>query len=724
MNISVSNHTPFYQVKTDIHNNPGNGLSKAKVRTETDSASANTRTEKTEVVAGFETGVYETHENLPYLKNPQIDLSLKLELLGNYKPYDRDALEAKYQNGHFDPYTKVGFLDGFHRNYLSEEEYKNFQELKERAGKDVSTLLRASYWAVCNGEDVAETLTGFMDFASGLSDEEFGNYLTAHKMHRDQGDAITEIAWALQGSDRTLYLEQAARGDLAAEALTAQASQLLEAGRSPGDVGLFLSAARKSGYRMGAFLNATSAMTADQKISVGASVVNDLSNRDIDAFLDIAAFASPEALMDIAHRVYGMASGDLSNFLTAASHSGDELGRFLSVLDDMAENNDPAYSDFLEAAAKSENEIGTLLDLKDEIDFEFAAGLSTVDTVNFLKAAKVEDADIDELSRVAGTLSGTEKSLFLYGAGNVVDDVDAFTAQTDRLAGRDRANFLLGTANRGEKTASSLVYMRGILSDAAYGNFMESADGMEPSELKQLMETVTDTAAGDRELFLQTAVDSGLPAEEFISDFNSLSYDIQKQVMDVGNHLDGETRKTYMQLALMPEERGAEFIDSAALLDDESQSGDLARFIGAAGRAEAEGGLDKFLAFTERLTREQKESFLSAASKDEFSLSGLIGLGEKNLEFAESGRHVEVKFGVKFEDMFNEITERGDQAFKDFSQTAGLGHRFYISGVAGHKFTNEITWRPKSSSYEIKVIAHSYTPPPGKDDSMRTDIVI
>ncbi|WP_144686699.1 hypothetical protein, partial [Desulfobotulus alkaliphilus] len=110
---------------------------------------------------------------------------------------------------------------------------------------------------------------------------------------------------------------------------------------------------------------------------------------------------------------------DTSSLLLAVSHPKAEgqIGRLVEQVFTLQSAQSKAdLSNFLTIAAHAEKNIGKLLDVAGEIDLSFTSTLSVVDTVNFLEAASMPDADIANLTRMGEGLFGQDRSNFFYAA--------------------------------------------------------------------------------------------------------------------------------------------------------------------------------------------------------------------------------------------------------------------------------------------------------------------
>jgi uncharacterized protein (DUF1778 family) len=470
-----------------------------------------------------------------------------------------------------------------------------------------------------NGQDQKD----FVKFAATLSPEDLSKFMDAVDVTGTAGEVIG-LASRMDENQLGNYFDAV----VSADGETKLLNQVIN---KSDNISSVLSAVIKAGDKALTFL--------ESAVRVGTETLNQMSDyinasrdgENVGNFIAFTNHAKEEEIVAIMDLSVTLSDRDTSSLLLAVSHPKAEgqIGRLVEQISTLQSGQSKAdLSNFLTIAAHAEKNIGKLLDVAGEIDLSFTSTLSVVDTVNFLEAASMPDADIANLTKMGEGLLGQDRSNFFYAASNPEINTRKLLQETNLLQGAERSEYLLKMANDGSTKMDENIYMKGLLSATEYENFNATVSSLKPHETGTFIDTVSDHKGESRSDFLQATRSAGENADKFISKYLRSSTEDKKNILQMSSELSGTDRDNFIQATITKTGDVNELIDRVREVRDnngigakEEKQKSLSLFLSAAGGADAKN-LENLIHIAGEILNENPSSFI-----DEFKA---LALGIKN----------------------------------------------------------------------------------------------
>ncbi|MCP4024575.1 MAG: hypothetical protein GY729_22235, partial [Desulfobacteraceae bacterium] len=544
----------------------------------------------------------------------------------------------------------------FYHDVLSDKDWDDFVSAALMSGEDIDTFLVTAKGIFGENGGSQENLSSFLTFSAGLLETDLNHFLETIENAPGELTTTMETASKLSQTALSHYLEAASFSEDDLDLFNERINDAIQKTENPDSLDNYLAAAVKAGSRVLDFVDATSFMKEAQRNQISDFVHTQIQGRDLDNFIEFISLAGKDAITRVSQYAVSMNEDDKTNLLKAAVNAAQIEDKFIQTLDRMAQNQPDKLSDFLTSATHSEMQMDTLLDMAGQIDFEFVSSLSVVDTVNYLEAAKSSGSTLEKLTQTASSLSGQEKSLFLYGAAKNVTDFDRFLTSVESMNGAERNSYLLGVANQDQENVDELIYMKGLLTSGNYKNFKSAAAQLNDDQLKEFTSATNNIDRQNRSDFLAATAAAKEVMTPFLAMFENLSHGDQTALLQISSDLGKENRSLFIQGALKSQSDVSNYIKLSEELKTSDGAGQMLNdFISASVHASNPDELSEMISFVEKLKKGQQKSFLSAASQERFNISQLIDLGEQILSYEQSSDFFLRKRSADFSDVFFSI---------------------------------------------------------------------
>ncbi len=444
------------------------------------------------------------------------------------------------------------------------------------------------------------------------------NFLSALSRAGDELKPVVLMTEALAGTDRSGFLETAAR-------------------IAPGDAlsGLIEAVSKTDRESRAGFFE-----VADQ-LNRSAESIN---ARELENFV-LAAAGSPVDIPALTAKTleYGENEVNRANFLAAAAGSGQNLSQLIGVADSL-ENKD--LFDFLASAARAGQGLSNLMQLSSALGgdersewLSFLTDLEDQNLDNFLLATHGEKANLSRLTAVTNELSGQNRTHFLEVAANVAGSLSPLLGVVQKLEAPsgDLENFLSAGMKAGDGFSDFVGIVQDLsgsirretlsfaagLSLSDLGSFIQAAKENNASDL---VSTGNDLAGKDKSYFLYAASVTGdvqgLAAqledlnENEKSDFLFMAANMDsapgaewENYLDDLGQMEEPEREGYLSsermLTLAAKGTDATYVYLNSVFDEEA----MAALLGA------DSNPDNLLGAIDELDTGQRQAFLAAAGK-------------------------------------------------------------------------------------------------------------
>lgn len=512
---------------------------------------------------------------------------------------------------------------------MDQEEWNNLATAAVNAGEKVDVLLDAAAEYGRQGKSINE-LSEFLSFTADLSTEGLKNFLSAIEDNPGKAEQIIKMAGQLESGLTGVYLKTANLNQDDLEDLNAELIRIIKSDGEDSDLSSYFSLAVKAQDKGLDLLEAFGQMRESTRDLVSSFGNTRVADQNLENFISFASFAGETAITKILDQSETLEDNDLQNLIKAASHAQGRMNDFLSALDRFSQKQTKTFSHFLTSAAKAEQATPTLLDNLEKVDFQFAATLSTVDTVNYIDAVDNADDDAHRLTKLGTNLEGRDRSLLFYAAGQTQGDVGDLLEQVATLTGSERSEFLLQSANQKNKGASDEdIYLKGILSDSTFRDYQATRANLKSWQAVGLTQTIENMDAQSRDAFLEASAAAGDTAQSFLNLFDQLSSQNRNTILEISHNLETEERAQFVKGAVKAGEDVQDFLTLTQRIMDEDDSGQvMSDFLDAAEAASPSQTKD-LVDFVSSLNKGERKSFLSAVTNTNYSLSQLLETGKQ-----------------------------------------------------------------------------------------------
>ncbi|MCW7754502.1 hypothetical protein OOT00_10950 [Desulfobotulus sp. H1] len=514
----------------------------------------------------------------------------------------------------------VGIQRAFRSDTVSgygSEEWDAFMTAAVKTGGRVADFILLT--DKLSGQDQKD----FVKFAATLSPEDLSKFMDAVDVTGTAGEVIG-LASRMDENQLGKYFDAVVLAD-------GETKLLNQVINKSGNISSVLSAVIKAGDKALTFL--------ESAVRVGTETLNQMSDyinasrdgENIGNFIAFTNHAKEKDMVAIMDLSATLSYQDTSSLLLAVSHPKAEgqIGRLVEQVFTLQSGQSKAdLSNFLTIAAHAEKNIGKFLDVAGEIELSFTSTLSVVDTVNFLEAASMPDADIANLTKMGEGLLGQDRSNFFYAASNPEINARKLLQEINLLQGAERSEYLLKMANDGSTKMDENIYMKGLLSYTDYENFNATVSSLKPHETGTFISTVSDHKGASRSDFLQATRSAGENADKFISKYLRSSAEDKKNILQMSSELRGTNRDNFIQATITKTgdvneliDRVREVRDNNAIGAKEEKQKSLTLFLTAAGGAGAKN-LENLIYIAGEILNENPSLFI-----DEFKE---LALGIKN----------------------------------------------------------------------------------------------
>lgn len=552
---------------------------------------------------------------------------------------------------------------------------------------------RDTFWQVSNSlKDEGELQIAYHEFAAGLSKKDLKHFLTALKTDPKNLSTIMKTAARLSDEALSPFLEAASLVEGDFDEFNQHVNQMLDQKGTSSSAFqyTYLSAAVKTDSQIMQFIEDTGKMSEGDLKKLTKFINSELPGDDRDNFIEFFSFANRKDLNTLIDVTTGLNGKDKKNLLAAASWAENYTQAFMEHI-----GKGKDITDFLAVAAHSGKKLGTFLQLADNLDLQAISSLSLVNTANFLDAAAKPNARIQKLTQVGAQLEGEDKSYFFYAAAHDKVNQNDLLTKVQELTGTELSDFLIQTANQDEAHPDQAVYMKGLLTEAEYNDFQNTAKEVPHDMLIDLVEMTNGFTGQLRSNFLKAGAASDQAAGEFISMLGNLSQEQQKSYLDVAMELDGERQKNFVQTSVKTKGQLSEFVQITKDLLKASTKilgsmRPLDSFLSVAQDANSQDLLD-FIHLVGQLDETQKPGFLFTAQVTSLDLSELIQLGSSALSL-ETDRFNDIFNFHKFNHFQEKYNPTGNNLSSDDYKS--------LIGLAGQ--LDDIEWK------HIQLIKNSY----------------
>ncbi|MCP3944178.1 MAG: hypothetical protein GY710_22250 [Desulfobacteraceae bacterium] len=503
----------------------------------------------------------------------------------------------------------------------------------------------------------------FLKVAKNLSDDELADFIKAAIDNPEDIASLVRQTKQLGGIDRDNFLTAAA--DSPNLTLLISHVEGLENNR----LSDFLFSAVKAGKAQGKLISLSNRLTQRQMQKDIRSMASTLSQENFENYLSASVNAGSQR--DKFHSLARTLKGDKRQlFLEAAANGGSDTKAFIRQVSKMGKSS-TALGNFLNAASRI-NDIGALISvIKKAGDgkssfLELAKDLHTADLKNLITAAEgMKSSSLGRFIDQGNSLSGIEKSHFLFGASKAGDQSDKFMDLVENTRGQERQDLLLVLANEKKKDlpamlnkitnmdsheqraqflaqeksdlfgseqqtlTSTYIYLNKELDAGEFHDFLRAAGSASGQEDIELLLKLSDSV-DDRSSFLKTAAGAQKELHNFLDLGEKLEDEEQENFLAVTDKLKGENLQNFLKVA----GRNHENLDEFTLFTDSLTEQEKTKFLKASVDADQQGVLDKLMDLTNQLTGPSRSLFLTIAQSAKGQLSNLIK-GTKNFIAAE-----------------------------------------------------------------------------------------
>jgi len=582
-------------------------------------------------------------------------------------PIDEERMKAHIRMGDLSlVQNKISELTGFNTikghelnsivndlaRSLTDENWNTFVTKAMDSGDELDTIILSAGNLMNEILGADESLKVFFEFTDRLSTKDLLNFLAAVENSLEELSNLLDTAARLNDPELTSFLEAASFAKEDLDLFNSKINEIIDLQKEPGSLSTYLQAAAKTGFNVMEFINATFDMKDADKNRVANFIIHELDEENLDNFIHYIDMAGKDDIIKLVDVASQLGELDLENLLTAAAGAQNHKKSFVKAVKDVLVKKPDEFSNFLTTAANAEQTIGVIIKLADEMDFEFTATLSVVDTVNFLNAVQFDNSIMDETGKIGRSLSGEDKHLFLYAAAIAETGLDGFLTKVSKLEDEDLSSFLLESANQGMQIVpesadmDSMVYMKGILDEKNYADYKKIIPRLEKDTIEDFKEIIFDLKGDTRSNFMAAASSAGSETGKFIPMFESLSHEDRESLLGISSHLSVKNREKFIKSSVFSGGDISQFIFlSSELQNDDTTGQAFDDFLTTA--FENPQDVKSLITFSEKLNKGQRKSFLSAAVHSDYQLVLLMDLGEKVLE----------KAPLKFINTFNAIAQ-------------------------------------------------------------------
>ena len=511
---------------------------------------------------------------------------------------------------------------------LDDQERKNFIEATFKAGNQIGSLISTT--KILEDKERSE----FLAFTANLSNEDLKSFLATVTNALKSMTGIMETAGKLSQDTLSNYLFAASMAGSEVGLLTEQVNYLIDLNEvDSGEVLTeYLAAAVKFGSMVTDFIKGSRQLSGEMTGMISDFVNSRVADTNLINFISVLQKGDEKAVVTIIDMSISLSREETGNLLKAASNAGKDLNGLVEESSRLNSRGGKDLSNFLVTASKAEGRLGLLLEMSDDLDMDFTANLSRVDTVNFLDAAKRADGTLVKLTKIADQLSQTDKSNFLYAAATTTTDFAVFLKQVVDQ-GDKKSAFLSEAVNHHSNEIEPAAYMQGLLGKEEYENFKVAAAGAGEAKLEKLVDITNDIRFPDRSGFLEIAAAAEETTGEFLDKFQNLTDDEQSMYVELADGLGGDSLKKLVQAVNKTDENYSQFIELAKEMKGNDRSA-FSFFLSAAAEAESKD-FETFVNFVEELDQKERHSFLRVASTSGHQLGSLTEMAKNVLPMGQ-----------------------------------------------------------------------------------------
>lgn len=519
---------------------------------------------------------------------------------------------------------------------LQGEEKENFFKAAQGAESQLRTLVNTTMDLSNPKVFGSEARREYLETAAGLGDEDRRHFIRTIGTDGKSRESLIRMVGKLSENeeDLTHFLMAADAAGRDTRDFISQAEALLHDKKmDPESFTEYLKAAVKTGDDVARFVEGVSGIRTEKVVALAFLVNETLEGDDVTRLLSGMAGLDEterESVIAISSQLSDL---DRGNFLKTLARAGKEKSLFLSEVEGIrahpTPDTDMDLSDFLAITEKADNRLDMAMFHMDEINKEFAKGLSRFDMVNYLDAMNGHNKEMDAIVETAGMLSGKDRSLFLYAAAKS-GDVKDLMAKVASGSGEERSAFLLSAANGG-LGRDQTIYMKGLLGEDAYGDYRKVADTLTAPKVEELVALVEDLDGLGRNEMLQVAAKMGGDTEDMVSVMTSLTMQDQKTFLGMTQLLGEKESGGFVSAMEQVKSRSHEILSRARTFDGPLRV-NFAQAISGAKSKDVKGFLEVF----DYMSREEQSVFLIAADDTGKNLGDLVEMAHVTMQMNRS----------------------------------------------------------------------------------------